>query len=293
MPAVSGFQLTENDILRQAYTYRLLQIDHLIALTSRPHKRLHRRILKLIERNYLARIILPNEKHIYAIGPAAVSALVEQGIAPKELIDFRLRHRELKPLFLHHMLMIVEIHTALELATRNSHIKLVAWKEGQELFDSVRDPGSGRRLPVRPDGFFTLEDTTRPTGRNRVHFFLEADRSTTTHARFQEKLIAYWHYFATGGHEKKHGIKTFRVATVTLTEDRAGNLCQLAATVLPQQAKKFYLFSSRRHFSISAPSAILEEIFITPNDHLTRRHSLVPSVSGGMASRDDIKGVDF
>jgi hypothetical protein len=283
MPAVHGFQLTENDIaiLRQVYRHRLLQIDHLIALTERPHKRLHRRLLKLIERGYLARIVLPNAKHIYAIGRAAAPILVEQGIAPKELIDFRIRHHELKELFLKHALMIVEVHAALELATRNSHIKLVAWKEGQELFDSVsiREQGSERKLPVRPDGFFTLEDTTRPPGQNRVHFFLEADRSTTTHTRFQDKLKAYWQYFQTGGHEKKHGIKTFRVVTVTLTEDRAANLCRAAAEVLPPQAKKFYLFSSLRHISLSKPKSILEEIFITPRDHEAHRYRLVPTPS--------------
>lgn len=283
MPAVNGFQLTGNDIelLKQVYAHRLLQIDHLIALTERPHKRLHRRILKLLERGYLARIILPNEKHIYTIGRAAVPALVEQGIAPKEMIDFRMRHHELKELFLRHILLVVEIHATLELATRNSHIKLVAWKEGQELFDSVKlkEQGKERKLPVRPDGFFTLEDTTRPPGQNRVHFFLEADRSTTTHTRFQEKLKAYWQYFQTSGHEKKYGIKTFRVVTVTLTEERAANLCKAAEEVLPQQAKKFYLFSSLHHVSLSKPLSILEDIFITPRDHEAQRYSLVPKPS--------------
>ncbi len=279
MPAVNGFQLTDSDIeiLRYIYSYRHLQIDHLISLTGRSHKRLHRRVLKLVERNYLARIILPNEKHIYVLAIAGVHVLVEQGTAPKELVDFRLRHRELKPLFLRHTLMVVDVHVALELASRASQIKLVAWKQGQELFDTVQveDKGDKERLPVRPDGFFTLEDTTAPIGQKRMHFFLEADRSTTTHERFQKKLRAYWHYFNAGKHQKKYGIKSFRVATVTLTDDRAMNLCVAAASTLPQQAKKFYLFSSVKRFSRQKAGSILHDIFITPRELDARRYPLV------------------
>lgn len=279
MPTLNGFQLIDKDIeiLRYVYSYRLLQIDHLIILTERPHKRLHRRLLKLIEHKYLARIILPNEKHIYVLGVAGVHVLVEQGIAPKELADFRLRHRELKPLFLRHTLMVVEVHVALELASRASPIKLVAWKQGQELFDYVRveDKGEDQRLPVRPDGFFTLEDTTRPPGENRVHFMLEADRSTTTHERFLKKVQAYWHYFHQGLHTKKYGIRTFRVATVTMTDARATNLCAAAETILLTQARKFYMFTSHTQFSLNDPLTILEKIFITPRDRGMVRYPLI------------------
>src|SRR5712692_4156249 len=279
MPAINGFQLTDSDVQTFAslYEHRFLTIDHLIKLTSRPHKRLHRRLLKLIERNYVSRITIPAHKHIYTLGRAAVPLLVEQGLAPKEFIDVRLRSQELKELFLKHAMMIVDVHVALTIATRDSHIKLVAWKEGQELFDqvSVREQGRLSQLPVRPDGFFTLEDTTRPAGKNRVHFMLEADRSTTTHERFLRKVKAYWHYFAQRLHTKKYGIATFRVATFTLTHERALNLCVAADTVLPPHARKFYFFTSRPQFSLDNSSSILEEIFITPREGEARRYRLV------------------
>lgn len=279
MPVLDGFQLTDRDIdiLRYVYEYRHAQIHHLSALTERPAKRLHRRLFKLIGHKYLARVVLPNEKHIYVLGVAGVHVLVEKGIAPKEMIDFRLRHKELKPLFLKHTLMVVDVHTALELASRTSVVKLVAWKQGHELFDSVRITSEGKteRLPVRPDGFFTLEDTTAPAGHRRAHFFLEADRSTTTHQRFETKLRAYWHYFTTGSHQRKHGIKSFRVATVTLTNDRAQGLCAAANSVLPPPAQRFYLFSSIKRFPLDRPESVLDEIFMTPHDQQERRHRLV------------------
>jgi hypothetical protein len=234
-----------------------------------------------MEQKYIARVVLPNERHIYVLAIAGVRVLVEEGIAPKEMIEFRLRHKELKSLFLKHTLMIVDIHVMLELASRAGTIKLVAWKEGQELFDSVRVESNGgrERLPVRPDGFFTLEDTTAPAGQKRVHFFLEADRSTTTHQRFERKLRAYWHYFNAGLHQKKYGIKSFRVATVTLTDDRAKGLCVAAANVVPPQAKRFYLFSSAKRFSIDNPQTILGDVFMTPRDAERRRHRLVQAYS--------------
>src|SRR5687767_3183581 len=154
MLSQSGFQLTPGDvqILTFLYEYRFLHIGHLIDLTQRRHQMIHRRLLKLIERHFIARITPPSHKHIYTLGRAASVLLVEQGLATKEFIDARLRHHELKELFLKHTLMVVDLHVAHERATREHHIKLVAWKQGQELFDRVtsREPAITSRLPVRP-----------------------------------------------------------------------------------------------------------------------------------------------
>jgi hypothetical protein len=286
MPAVNGFQLTERDVevFVSVYEHRFATIDHLIALTNRTHKRLHRRILKLVERKYLSRLVLPMRKHIYTLGRAAIPVLVERGTAPKDLMDARLRQQELKELFLNHAMMIVDVHTALTLATRRSNIKLVAWKEGQELFDSVtiREQGRAFRIPVRPDAFFTLEDSTRPPGKNRVHFMLEADRSTTTHERFLKKVKGYWHYFQQGLHTKKYGITTFRVATFTITDERALNLCAAVDSVLPVPARKFYLFTSRSRLSFNNPLSIFEEIFISPRDRAGKRYRMIQPSSGSL-----------
>lgn len=266
---MTGFTLTPDDIaiFKLVYDFRMATIDHLSALTSRPPKRLHRRILKLIGEGYLARRVLPAHKHIYTIGAAAIPILVEQGTAADDALDARLRHGELKDFFLQHELFISDIHAALSLATRTHHIHLTNWRQGHELFDSVKffDKGKKYRLPVRPDAFFTLEDTTRRPDRNRVHFFLEADRSTATHTRFADKITAYHRYFEGHGHEQKHGIKTFRVVTITLTPERAANLCDMTRLLVPPAVYRFYLFSSANQFSLSQPSAILSDIFITPH----------------------------
>lgn len=276
---MDGFLLTPDDvtIFKLVYEFRFLTIDHLAALTTRHPKRLHRRIARLLDLHYLARIVMPAHKHIYTTGTQAIPILVEYGIAPDTALDTRTRHHELKDFFLKHELFISDIHAALAIATTASQsIQLTSWKQGQELFDTVAFTHQGKscRLPVRPDGFFTLQDTSRPAERSKVHFFLEADRSTATHTRFADKITAYWHYFQNGLHEKKYGIKTFRVVTITLTPERAANLCDLARSLVPAPAHKFYLFSSCNQFSLATPSAILRDIFITPK--ATTAQPLIP-----------------
>src|ERR1700678_626684 len=263
-----GFQLTDNDrdLIRVVYEHRFLHIEHLSALVNRSYKKVHGRLFKLVENRFLARIEFRFQKHIYVIGRVGIDVLVEQGIASRELIEFRLRHQELKELFLRHQLLLVDLRCILELACRGTTVKLDTWREGKSLWDSVVTWRDRERLelPVCPDVFFTLKDGSRPEGRNRLHFFLEADRSTSTHKRFQQKLIAYQQYLEDGHHTKKYGIKTFRVVTFTVTEQRAHALSAAARDVLPENAFKYFLFASVQGLSITDPKRILSDIFVTP-----------------------------
>ncbi len=265
-----GFELTERDIeiLRLVHEYRLLLFDHLQALTGRSYKALHRRISKLVENKYIQKIDRSHfQKQIFAIGNGAIPILIERGYAPMALSDYRARANELKDLFLQHELMIVDIHASLALASQPSSFKLVQWQEGVDLHDTVTftEQGKEHRLPVRPDAFFTLEDQRRPAGQNRIHYFLEADRSTTDHHRFKKKMKAYHQYHRQDLHTKKHGIKGFRVVTVTLTRERALNLCQATADIIGPG--KHYLFAPIGNVSLSQPDPIFGNIFITPKDY--------------------------
>jgi hypothetical protein len=263
--------------------FRFLRREHLSRLTGRPAKRLHRRLHKLVSAGYLASIRLPQQKHIYSLGRAASHVLVEEGIADDNLLAERLRVHELKELFLRHEMMIVDIHVLLSLAGNKGALRPIAWREGRELFDSVMvaDHDGLTKLPIRPDVFFTLEDSRRPAGANRAHFFLEADRSTATQTRFKDKIRAYWHYLEQGLHTKKFDIKNFRMVTVTLTHERAKNLCDLAASVLPERARKYYLFASLKNFSLDNPEPILGNIYLSPRSPGDVYHPLVvpPTIS--------------
>ena len=282
--AFAGFQLTPSDVqmIRYIHEYRFLQIGHVSALLNRSYKKVHGRLLKLAQRHFLARIQLPFQKHIYVIGREGINVLVEQGIASRELIEWRLRHHELKELFLKHQLMLVDLHCMLELASRGTNITLSIWREGKELWDTVTMWRDRKRvdLPVCPDAFFVLEDKSRPEGRNRLNFFVEADRSTSTHKRFQQKLVAYWQYRKDGLHTKKYGIKTFRIVTFTLTPARAISLSAAAREVLPSEALNYFVFASADGLSLGNASPILSAMFISPRepDGSSTRLRLVPAV---------------
>jgi hypothetical protein len=282
--ATPGFHLTPADlaIIRSVFEHRFLHIEHVSALTNRSYKKAHGRLLKLVQNHFLARIELPFQKHIYVIGREGINVLVEQGIASRELIEWRLRHHELKELFLKHQLMLVDLHCMLELAGRGTGITLDTWREGKELWDNVTAWRDRERvtLPVCPDAFVVLRDSARPEGRNRLNFFFEADRSTTTHKRFQNKLIAYRQYLEDGRHTEKYGIKTFRVVTFTLTRERALSLSAAAREVLPSDAFKYFLFAPVDGLSLGNPQPILSDIFVSPREKEAGgpRLRLVPQV---------------
>lgn len=207
---------------------------------------------------------------------------MDQGIGSPELLAERVRTHELKELFLKHELMIVELHVILALASRDpaSHLHLIHWREGRELFDSVSffDRGARTKLPVRPDAFFTLEDSRRPANANRRSFFLEADRSTSSQTRFTDKNRAYWQYVEQGLHAKKYHTSSVRVLTVALTDERAENLRNLVIATLPEQGgRKYYLFTSLKQFSLDAPLRILDDIYLSARSSESgTREPLIP-----------------
>ncbi len=279
--APTGFMLTAGDIeiLRLVYEHRFLRREQLSRLIGRHAKRLHRRLLKLARSNYLMTIRLPQQKHIYGLGKVGIPILVEQGIGSPDVMGKRLRTNELKPLFLNHEMMIVDVHVALTIVSKNSHARLVDWREGRELFDTVLivDHKGSASSPVRPDAFFSLEDSRRPAEANRTHFALEVDRSTESQPRFEEKIRANWHYIEQGLHARKYEIKGLRVLTVAVTNARARNLCSLAAKVVPNRAKKYFLFASLNDFSPENSELISGATCYSPRTvGIDQRHPLIP-----------------
>jgi hypothetical protein len=266
----TGFALTKGDlaILSSVYEFRFMRREHLSLLIDRHPKRLHRRLLKLVQHAYLAATRLPQQKHIYSLGQAGIIALITEGVITSESAFNRIRTSELKELFLKHEMMIIDQHIMLRLAEEAGEVRLVHWKEGRGLFDSVIvvERQGFANLPLRPDAFFTIEDTRRDDGKNRFHFFLEIDRSTMPHTAFRQKLKAYRHYREQGLHARKLGIQSFRVLTVTLTEARAHNLRDLARMMLPEGARKHFLFTSADNYSLEDPNPIFGDIYISARD---------------------------
>jgi hypothetical protein len=254
MPANNGFQLIDSDIalLNHAFQLRVATLELLAQVAGRSYKNTHKRVQKLAERKYLALLTKRPEKHLYAIGPESVPVLIDRGYAREDLADKRLRHYELKQLGMKHFLHVASIHARLILLTRPGPIELANWREGPSLWD--RAAVDGQELPVRPDAWFTLRHTGRPEGRNRLHYFLEADRSTMSHKRMEQKIRAYLAYHQQQRYTAKYpGMETFLVVTVTETRGRAKELQQDLHALLPTaKSRRAYLFVAIEDLTLDA-----------------------------------------
>jgi hypothetical protein len=248
MPAKNGFELQEGDteLLHAVYQLRIATIDHLAALSGRSVRALWGRLLKLKERRYLASVARFMQKQVYAIGSKGVPVLMLHGYAPRNFAERRLRHNELTEIGIRHSLFVADIHTRILLLTRSSPVTLAHWQEGSALWDSVVPHRDDPALPVRPDAYFILKQAARPEGKNSFHVFLEADRSTMSHERMATKIAGYLAYYEQQGYRQKYpGMRSFVVATVTQTRERAEELRKDLHPLIPHAASRdAYLFIS-------------------------------------------------
>lgn len=253
----SGFQFNEHDAKIVHYTYqlRIATVDHLAALTNRSIKALERRLPKLRAQRYLLRLKPRPHKGLYVIGPEGVAVLIEGGYAPEELADKRLRQTEWKDLTIPHALFVASIQTKLLLDTRISSIKVGEWRHDHpNLWDSVQTAEHGK-LPIRPDAYFVIQDTVRPAGKNKLHFFLEADVGTMSHTRLSLKIQAYAAYHQQQRHVAKYGINNFQVAIVSQTPARAENLGNELYAGMPAAQRRAYHILSFDELSLSRLAA--------------------------------------
>ena len=150
--------------------------------------------------------------------------------------------------FLAHSLMISRLHFMLDTACRNSarQVCLEAWCQGGQLagrkveVPKVKSSRGGtsyfweeaaesERLPVEPDGMFTLRLMDRPAGGQLVHFFYEADRGTMIMTDMLKELRGYYHLIKKQQkHKEAFGIHPIRAVLVeTTNEARAKRLMEL------------------------------------------------------------------
>lgn len=288
MPA-KNFQLVSNDValINYVYRYRLARIDHLSQLTGRPTSSLYRRLSNLSRSGYLYQKQFAFQKGYYLIGRAALDLLVQEGIASREDLAYgiRMRHHELSELFLKHLSMLTDLHILIELACRrpDSGVRLATWEQGLHITEYVTlKDDEHRRLPFTPDAYFMLERKQRSHLPQRWLYFVEADRSTTTHKRFSQKLEAYSAYFRQGLHRRRYNVPSFRVLTFTLTSARAQNLTDLARESLPSDARRLFYFASLSDFP--KPETVLQAHFWSPRaPHLCQRYSFLPALQRTLA----------
>jgi Replication-relaxation len=258
MPAKNGFifdQQSDMDFLRSVHLLRLATIHHLAALASGPsgqgrsYTRTARRTAKLSQHGYLEPIKKPPRKVFYTLGKEGMAALVQLGYAPEEILHRQPHEKDLKDLFFNHFLHIKDTQVKLLLQTRGTPLRIAEWREDHGLYShvTIQEEKNGKkanvRLPIRPDAFFVIQDTTRPEGEDSMAFVLEADQSQERHEVLRNKVKGYVNYYEQDLAFDQWGYELFRVLIVTKTPERATNLRTSLQPLIPDKLRAHYLFT--------------------------------------------------
>jgi hypothetical protein len=262
-------QITDRDldILDSVLRYRFCSAAQIVRLAGGNEDVTHRRLRRLWEWELIARWAFPgfrthSEFYYYLDNRQALDLLADRRaltIHPQMLEEIRnnrekdyggaaARGQHMQLGFLQHSLMISRMHFSVEMASRKTgeEVALQAWCQGGQLtgrkveVPQIKSTRNGseyfwkesderERLPVEPDGMFTLRLSNRPAEMQLSHFFYEADRGTMTTTDLLKKLRAYYHLIKKQQASKQaFGIHPVRAVLIeTTTEDRAKRLMQL------------------------------------------------------------------
>ena len=256
--AVEGRAVTERGllILITISRYRFISTSDIIRLVGGNEDVTYRHLQQLYHQNLVSRIALPkngaNGEFVYFLDNAkGIRELTEHSkldasaFAWEQIKSNREKYGNVEKdgvgrfLFLSHELMISHLRAGLELECRQSEgrLELEKWMQGSSIWDEARR--SNRKLPHRPDAFFTLKFPNAPDGQQRSNFFYEADRQTSNLTRFKQKLEGHLEFLRQGKH-KQYEIQKVRAGLVhTLKKDWAEQLKNTAAQLATTQLLAF------------------------------------------------------
>jgi hypothetical protein len=244
-------QLTRRDrqVIHAVYKHRFLRRNQIQALFFPSRNTANRRLQGLFQHGFLKRLLPPvqlgegREQAIYALDERGADLIAaEKGVA-REDVRWRKKDNKASFLFLDHSLHINDFRIAIALAANARGYRIARWLDEREiksLRERVPAPGKQRRcLPVTPDAFFEVD-----LGDRRAGFFLEMDMGTMTNKRFKDKVRAYIIYKTQGYYQKKFGIASLRVLTVTTSHRRLRNLKRATERVSGQSLFWFTTFKA-------------------------------------------------
>jgi hypothetical protein len=301
---VAGRQITDRTlkIIEIVARYRFLPTSMLLQLVEGNERVTHRHLQQLFHKGLINRFSFPKpgtpgEFHYYLDNPKALELLILNGRLEQEQLDSDAVKRNKEKayfevndpkksqqsagrlLFLQHEVMISRFHFMLEMACNKSNgaVELLCWRQGPALYNTVVDEHTGEVLPHRPDAFFTLHFPKDPEGRNRAHFFYEADRKTTSIPKMMQKLTAHLEFIRQKKHEHHYGISRVRAVLietldVNWAEDlrqSAERLCSLpifwftASEILT--VEKPHLNGKTRPIFLRNPELVLRDIWVAAN----------------------------
>jgi hypothetical protein len=292
-------QLTDRDrqVIRLVHQHRFLRSSQILALVGGSSQQLLRRLQLLYHHGFLERPRSQLDYYHQGGSRQIVHGLGNHGAAmlkKKFGVGFREfpwteENQSAGRIFLEHALLVSEVMVAMELACRQTGIRLLTEPELTIAFDRNgkhelfrwRVQVNGRlNLGVVPDRVFALDFKDQKGHSNRAFFFLEADRATMPVMRkncaqssFYRKLLAYEATWSQSIHQRRFGFNRFRVVTVTTTAARVKSLVDACAKL--ERGRGLFLFADRT--ILETPGAIFSTVWQTATPGNTT--SLLPEIA--------------
>lgn len=270
-----GMVLTDRDvgILRAVYEYRALSTAQIQALlfTTTTDQQCRYRLKLLFQNGYLFRNeqlhTLSEERKplVYWLDKKGAEVIAErEGITVGDL-DWNRQERNVRYLFLEHLLTTNEVRIAFTLAAQRAGYLLDTWSDERALRRSHKEDEvlivgeGGERIATKlfPDGYFVLD-----TPQRKYRHFLEIDRTTeTVTGKWAQKIAAYNVYFAPMGsgeslYQRRYGVNAGRVIVVTTSAKR---LAHLKAETQKEGGKARFWFTT--FDQLTATTALTEKIW--------------------------------
>ncbi len=261
-------QLTERDraIIRLVHRHRFIRSLQILALIGESEQQVLRRLQLLYHHGYLERPRMQldyyhqgGSRHImYGLGNKSAAFLKKDiGVAFQQP-PWGEKNRSVQRMFLEHALLVSDVMVALELVCRRrGNVRLIDEPELRSVIRQTPKPFQWRvnaenrsKLCVMPDHVFALEFPDQKGERERVLFFLEADRGTMpvirrtlSQSSFYRKLLGYEATWLQSIHRTRFGFHRFRVMTVTTIPGRVQSLVDACAQL--KSGKGLFLFADQ------------------------------------------------
>jgi hypothetical protein len=246
---------------------------------------LDRRLTKLYRNGYVDRVrTVYGGPFLYALSDRGASLLRgDDNRAPRLMEtlkgdDWQEKNRTLSTLFMTHTLAIARVRAALTVAGRVAGWHISRFDAfGPEL--TVKVTAGQKTTTLRPDALVSLVDPNRPSGKNTLHFFLEADRSSMHHDKMARKFRSYEAMSRAHLHRDHYQLDPFRVLIVTKSQARATALIDLIAGDRvkfhdPNAMRRLFYITTETTFT-EHPENIFADVW-TPTHRPTERAALIP-----------------
>jgi hypothetical protein len=278
--AVSPIQLTERDrvVIRLVHRHRFLRSSQIVSLTAASPQQLLRRLQLLYHHGFLERPRAqldyyhhPGSRHIvYGLGGKGAALLKQEGVSVQQHLRWGEKNRAVGRIYLEHALLVSEIMVALELACRQTGVRLLIADQlpmpdgTSQRFRWGVNVSGGVKLGVIPDRVFALQFQDENGEQTRAFFFLEADRGTMPVIRenlsqtsFYRKLLAYEATWAQGIHRTRFGFHRFRTLTVSQSVIRVKSLLDACSHL--RSGHGLFLFADRS--ALNNPDILFSSIW--------------------------------